>query len=255
MQTQIRLIMKYMPLWTIAAIVICICYVSGFFHYPGLEFMTVLEFGDYVSLSMPAIPIILFALLALLAMSDDPLQKEMEQRQALVEADQKEMAKPTEQRRWNRRPGKKYEKIATLATPVVASLYLSLSHYLPPPLSFVSFLYLFGATAVLGTTFLLFAINRNIDLGMAAIIAFFFCGAAYSSGMFASSLNYFTSRDVVMELDDGRTRCVNVIALTRHGPIFTDDYRTTQIANWSHVRLLAERPRCAVSEEQQQPDA
>lgn len=239
----VKAALTYVPLGSIVGTLLAIFYVNGYFSFAGSYWLTSLSLGDYISICIPALPAIVFGLLAggaLLNSRQTNEEQSQKWKAALDElpADQKPMRLYFRQRTW-------WKEMAAFALVIFLSFgYNAYRQTLYPNEAWQSPLMAIGLTVVLLFIFQLFSLWRDMRLGTIALAAFGLFALAFGFGQDAGARPFTRNPDTRLELSDGSSRCVAVLALTRQGPLIVVDRRTPTLLTWDDVRSISRELPC-----------
>jgi hypothetical protein len=246
-------LLKYLPLFSIGVVLVCIFYVNGYFSYPGKYWVTSLSISDYISLCAPVLPALLLGVLVGVVSWDDPIFAKMERDlkiQEWINAKPEPSSSYSSPQTEPSKPKRRVEYIAFAGAFLVYLAYSFARDFLPIQFVWWSLGLAVLASIVLGIWFLVFSLFRDWVLGLAALVAFAVGAVSYSYGQVQGAIALTARRNTIVELSGDRRLCASVLVLMNKGPLISTDGRAAQLINWSEVRSMTRHPGCREVEEE-----
>lgn len=238
--------LAYLPIGSVVITLLSIFYVSGYLSFSGFYWLTSLSIGDYISICAPALPALLFGFLAsaVLYNSRETNAAQAEEFANSLKAARAEGAPLPPRFYFQKRTWWK-ELLAFVLVIFFSFGYDAFRQTVRPSEAWQSVGMAIGTTVILFTIFQAFSLWRNFMLGIFAIGMFGVLSLTFAFGQTAGARRFTQPPSSRLELSDGRSVCVSVLAMTRQGPLVVINGETTVLHVWSDVRMIATELPCA----------
>ncbi len=222
---------KYLPFATVVAIAACVTVAGGIFRFAGTEWMAFLEFADILAISWPVIPFVLVTLLGGAAAHSSV---------ALFPQ--------------NTNAGRPRDGFPVPGGPKAGSLtriafglglaivfaFFPLTTMLSPTFGFLPFFLMFVAFMLMTPGMAKLPIS---PLLLSCLSAFMLLAFAYAYGVWTGASGFVKRPDDVVVVQ-GESLCVEVLVLTRRGPIVIENQRAAQFFPWEDVSSVSVNSGC-----------